>query len=95
MGGSLVKILQQLLLHADKKLKIENKLHRKIRSGFYREHFFNSIIRADLESIECDGYPAVVLDRKQWRKKIKGPYTAQAEVAPTQRLLGLVAKSQK
>ena len=53
------------------------------------------VIRTDLEAIECDNYPTMVLDHKLWRKRIKGPYTAQAEVAPTQRSLRLSVKSQK
>ena len=41
------------------------------------------VIRADLEAIECDDYPTMVLDCKLWRKRIKGPYTAQTEVVLT------------
>ena len=54
---------------------------------------WRKVIRADLDAIECDDYPAMVSDRSSWRKKIKGPYTAQAEVAPTRRSLRLAVKS--
>ena len=43
------------------------------------------IINEDLQAIECDDYPKLVANRKQWRKKIRGPYTTQAEVAQSKR----------
>lgn len=36
-----------------------------------------------ITSIECVDYPKMVANRKQWRMKIIGPYTARAEVAPS------------
>ena len=56
---------------------------------------WRKVIRADLDAIELEDYPAMVFDRKSWRKKIKGPYTAQDEVAPIRRSLRLAIKSQK
>ena len=54
---------------------------------------WRKVIRSDLDAIECEDYPAMVSDRKLWREKIKGPYSAQAEVAPIRRSLRLVVKS--
>ena len=56
---------------------------------------WRKVIRSDLDAIECEDYPAMVSDRKSWRKKIKGPYTAQAEVAPIRRSLRLAVLSQR
>ena len=56
---------------------------------------WRKVIKDDLEAIECDDYPTAVSDRKAWRKKIIGPYTAQADVAPTRRSQRLAVKSQK
>ena len=56
---------------------------------------WRKLIRADLETIECEDFPAMASDQKSWRKKIKGPYTAQAEVTPIRCSLRLAVKSQK
>ena len=56
---------------------------------------WRKVIKEDLEAIECDDYPVMVADREAWRKKIIGPYTAQADVAPTRRSQRLAVKSQR
>ena len=56
---------------------------------------WRKVINEDLEAIGCEDYPSAVADRKAWRKKIIGPYNAQAEVVPTRRSLRLALKSQK
>ena len=53
---------------------------------------WRKVINEDLQAIECDDYPTFVADRKLWRKKIIGPYTAQAEVAPSRRSHRLAVK---
>ena len=72
------------------KKMLTGQLKRKRPVGRARTSL-RKVIRADLDAIECGDYPAMVLDRKSW--KIKGPYIAEAEVAPTRRSLRLAVKS--
>ena len=56
---------------------------------------WRKIINEDLQAIECDDYPMLAADRKEWRKKIIGPYTARAEVAPSRRSQRLAVQGRK
>ena len=56
---------------------------------------WRKVVSEDLKAIDCEDYPNAVADRKTWRNKIKGPYNAKVDVAPSRRSLRLALKSRK